>query len=358
MNAIMIMGLSSIRGIGAKKIMRLQRLAKNIKQLTSLDNRILKTIVNDEQIAAIRQLNWGYFNEIYHNSSYRITTLNDKDYPQRLRKTFNPPLLLYTRGQINEKDSNAVAIVGTRKASRYGQKQARLLAEELAIRDITVVSGLAKGIDAAAHQGALTAGGRTIAVLGSGLDRIYPSCHQRLAELIGQNGACISEYAPQMPGLAHHFPQRNRIVAGLVAGIIVIEAPEKSGSLITAHIGLDNGRDIFVVPGNIDESNHLGGHKLIQNGAKLVTCINDVIEELPQLQINNKTKEVQLNKTQQQIWDVLTEIPQNIDKIVDKTELAIEVIMSELMEMRIENLVVCSHYNYYRCRGIVCRSDD
>ncbi|BBM83022.1 DNA-processing protein DprA [Candidatus Uabimicrobium amorphum] len=351
MDAVMIMGLSTINGIGRRKIMRLLSLVNHHKKLISLDYDAVQKILSRELWQKVRSLSWDRFAEQYEKSPYAIITLEDKNYPSQLRNTMDPPLLLYVHGEIPM--GNAIAIVGTRKASAYGKKQARIFAEELSSRGIVIISGLATGIDAAAHNGAVTRG-RTVAVLGSGIERIYPSHHRYLANTISENGACISEYAPQAPALAHHFPERNRIVAGLVAGIIVIEAPQKSGALITANIGVENGRDIFVVPGMIGDDQYLGGHKLIQSGAKLVTSVEDVLEEYPQWQMTNDVQQIHLSKIQYKIWNVLSDTPQSIDDISNTTQLPIDKVMSELMEMRIEGIVVCSHFHYYRSRGIVC----
>ena len=351
MDAVMIMGLSTINGIGRGKIRRLLSLVKTHDELMSADYRTIQKILSAELWQKVRALPWDQLAKQYHDSPYAIITLGDKNYPPQLRNTLDPPLLLYVNGEIPT--ANAIAIVGTRKASAYGKKQARIFAEELSSRGITVISGLATGIDAAAHDGAIVKG-KTVAVLGSGIERIYPSHHKQLANMISQNGACVSEYAPQTPGLAHHFPERNRIVAGLVAGIIVIEAPQKSGALITANIGVENGRDIFVVPGMIDNEQYLGGHKLIQNGAKLVTNVEDVLEEYPQWNILNKTQQITLTQVQRKIWDALSDTPQNIDDVSALAQLPVQTTMSELMEMRMEGIVVCTNFSYYRSRGIVC----
>ena len=351
MDAVMIMGLSTINGIGRRKIRRLLSLVKNHEELMSTDYRTIQKILSAELWQKVRALSWDQFVKQYNNSPYTIITLSDKNYPPQLRNSLDPPLLLYVHGKIPT--ANAIAIVGTRKASVYGKKQARVFAEELSSRGITVISGLATGIDAAAHDGAI-AKGKTVAVLGSGIERIYPSHHKKLANMISQNGACISEYAPQTPSLAHHFPERNRIVAGLVAGIIVIEAPQKSGALITANIGVENGRDIFVVPGMIDNEQYLGGHKLIQNGAKLVTSIDDVLEEYPQWNIHSEKQRITLTQVQRKIWDVLSNTPQSIDDLSTLAQLPVEIAMSELMEMRMEGIVACTNFSYYRSRGIAC----
>lgn len=208
--------------------------------------------------------------------------IGSETYPECLTHIHAPPDVLYVAGTLLPQDANAVAIVGSRKCTDYGKHVAHDLAFGLAKRGITVVSGMALGIDAEAHKGALDAGGRTIAVLGTGVDEqsIYPHTHTSLAKAIMQAGAVISEYQPGTPAYPGNFPERNRIVSGLSLGVVVVEANERSGSLITARLALEQGRDVFAVPGSIYTSTSRGVHRLIQEGAKLVTNVDDILEEL------------------------------------------------------------------------------
>lgn len=209
-------------------------------------------------------------------------SLNDLS-ARLLAEISKPPSKLYVRGNSDLLAGPAIAIVGSRRPSNYGIRAATLFGRELSRAGLTVVSGLARGIDAAAHRGALAQCGRTIAVLGHGLDRIYPPENYALAELILENGGClVSEYEPGTTPYPSHFPARNRIIAGLALGTLVIEAAEKSGSLITARLALEAGREVFAVPGGFDDRGYSGAHRLIQWGAKLVTTPAEVIEELPQ----------------------------------------------------------------------------
>ncbi|MCC6491991.1 MAG: DNA-protecting protein DprA [Pirellulales bacterium] len=201
-------------------------------------------------------------------------------YPRSLREIPDPPGVLFIRGRIEPADALAVAIVGTRRATHYGKKQAERLAAGLARAGLTVVSGMARGIDAAAHQGALAAGGRTIAVLASGVLNPFPPEHAELADQIAAQGAVVSEAAPTMPPLSGMFPQRNRIISGLAMGSIVVEAADRSGALITARHAMEQGREVFALPGPVDSPGSAGPHKLLRDGAKLVTCVDDVLEEL------------------------------------------------------------------------------
>ena len=210
------------------------------------------------------------------------TELGDADYPANLREISTPPERLYVRGTMTDGDALAVAIVGSRTATSYGLAVAERLAAELAGRGITVVSGLARGIDSAAHRGALRAGGRTLAVLGSGVDVIYPPENRRLAREIEGHGAVISQFAPGTRPLAGHFPARNRVIAGLSLGVVVVEAAERSGSLITAGLAGELGREVMAVPGSVTSLQSVGAHRLIQDGAALVMSGEDVISQLPQ----------------------------------------------------------------------------
>ena len=209
-----------------------------------------------------------------------IITLADEGYPERLKTIIDPPLALYVRGALADADAVAVGIVGSRRASLYGLECAERLAYELSLRGITVVSGLALGIDGAAHQGALKASGRTLAVLGSGLGRLYPPEHASLAKSVAAQGAVLSEFPMETMPLPSHFPRRNRIISGLSLGIVVVEAARRSGALITADCALEQGREVFAVPGPMTSTTSQGAHELVKQGARLVTSVDDILEEL------------------------------------------------------------------------------
>ena len=204
----------------------------------------------------------------------------DARYPALLAAITSPPAL-YVRGTLTEEDALAIAIVGSRHASAYGLEVAERLAFDLATRGVTIVSGLARGIDTASHRGALAAGGRTLAVLGSGLDVVYPPENRRLMEEIPCRGAVISQFVPGTPPVAYNFPARNRIIAGLALGVVVVEAAERSGALITAGFAGDLGREVFAVPGRITSETSRGANGLIQDGAKLIQGWADIVQELP-----------------------------------------------------------------------------
>ena len=210
----------------------------------------------------------------------RLMLRGDLDYPKSLEAIPDPPPYIFVRGTVSPADEIAVAIVGTRHTTEYGRGMAQTLARDLAFRGVTVVSGLARGVDTAAHKGALEAKGRTFAVCGCGLDIVYPSENKELMREIGQNGACWSEFAPTVHPESWHFPARNRIISALSAGVIVVEAGERSGALITADFAMEQGRDVFAVPGNVHKAQSRGAHALIKQGATLVENVDDVLQAL------------------------------------------------------------------------------
>ena len=279
------LALRSVRGVGNVTYRMLLEhfdspqavFAASVAQLTDagVQPAVARAIVSFDQ--------WGAVDtELEHiaGAGVRLVTQADSEYPENLTHVHDPPPFVYVRGSLVPQDQVAVAIVGARSASAYGRGVAKQLARDLAHRRVTVVSGLARGIDAEAHRGALEAGGRTIGVLGSGLDVIYPPEHRRLAQDMTQHGALISEFALGSQPEAGHFPYRNRVISGLSLGTVVIEATEKSGSLITARCALEQNREVFAVPGHITASRSRGPHDLIKQGAKLVENVEDILSEI------------------------------------------------------------------------------
>src|SRR5215470_466225 len=250
----------------------LEQLRLAPEAVDSIIARDLRSIAEAE-IAAVRKLGG------------EILLLDDGVYPSSLREIYDPPIVLYVKGAWSEcLDQPCIGVVGSRKCSTYGQNSALMLARDLAVRGITVVSGFARGIDAAAHRGALEAGGRTIAVLGTGIDEAYPRDHKRLAaEILDRGGALVSQFPLGTPPIPENFPYRNRIISGLSLGVVVVEASEYSGSLITARLAMEQNREVFAVPGNITSRNSFGTNYLIKGaGAKLVQQWQDIAAELPQ----------------------------------------------------------------------------
>lgn len=272
----------------------------------------------------------------------------DERYPLLLGQIHDPPGVLYVQGELRPNDALAIAIVGTRHATQYGLRQADRLAEGLARAGLTIVSGLARGIDAAAHRAALRAGGRTLAVLGSGLLNIYPREHRDLSRQVIESGALLSEAAPHSPPISGAFPQRNRIVTGLSLGVIVVEAPLKSGALISAEHAMEQGREVFAVPGRVDSRASHGCHRLLREGAKLVENVDDVLEELGPLFASaprddgreiRHPAELQLNDQEQAVLDAIQQEPTSIDDVVAQSGLAIHRVLSTLSVLEMRRLV-------------------
>ena len=335
-----------VQGIGPVKIRALIEQFGNLEaawqagvpalQQSGLDKRSLQNLLEargsldlDRELAkldaaGVQALNW-----------------DDVDYPSRLREIADPPPLLYVRGSLLPVDDFAVALVGTRKATAYGKEVARLLATGLARNGITVISGLARGIDLVAHQAALDAGGRTIAVLGCGVDIIYPPEARRISEEIVQHGALLSDYPLGTRVDAKNFPPRNRIISGMTLGTVVVEADFSSGALITASFALDQDRDVFAVPGSIHSKASHGTNKLIQQGAKLVTCVEDILEEL-QLEHAVQQQEIRANlpedETERTLWNALSQEPLHVDDLRRALDLPVSTISATLILMELKGL--------------------
>lgn len=279
----------------------------------------------------------------------KFLRMSDADYPHALLSIADPPPYLYVKGSVSEQDDNAIAIVGTRLPTHYGISAAESISRELAVAGITIVSGMARGIDSAAHRSAIAGNGRTIAVLGSGIDVIYPPENKKLYEDIMENGAVVSEFSMGAEPLAAHFPRRNRIISGLVKGVLVIEASEKSGSLITAQLALDYGRDVFALPGNATSPKSKGTNKLIKQGAKLVEDARDILEEMsisvgagfkPAPTIHHTTKKMppHLSSEEEKIIALLDD-PCFIDTIIQKTGLSASRASTILLDMELKGLI-------------------
>ena len=244
--------------------------------------------------------------ELIREYDCQVVTLYDDAYPEYLKEIDTPPLVLYIRGELTPKDALSLSIVGSRDAKDYGRKVSYRLSYQLAQRGLTIVSGLARGIDTSAHRGALEAGGRTIAVMGSGLSFIYPAANNDLAEKITDSGALISEFPMDVKPKPKNFPRRNRIISGLTLGTVVVEASNRSGALITARLAGEQGREVFAVPGEIFSELSTGTHKLINSGAKLINTVDDLLNELPPYALNR----IQSDEQTSQLPDAETESSQ------------------------------------------------
>jgi DNA processing protein len=271
-----------------------------------------------------------------------VLTWEDELYPARLKEIDQPPPVLYLRGELTAEDAWTVAVVGTRRVSAYGRQVAEELAAYLASNGVTVVSGLARGVDGSAHLSALKAGGRTIAVLGCGVDRIYPPEHTQLAEKIIANGAILSDYAPGTPPDASNFPPRNRIISGLSMATVVVEAGETSGALITAQFALDQGREVFAVPGNILATQSKGTNRLIAQGAHPMLSARDLLDILDLRRVTEQRvlrKILPGNELEAKLLSVLSHEPQHMDEIRQKADLPIERVSATLVMMELKGLV-------------------
>ncbi len=294
--------------------------------------------------------------QLIREAEVTIISLECEDYPAPLREIHDPPLVLYVWGKLTKADLLAIGVVGSRRATHYGLQTARKLGYQLARSGFMVLSGLARGIDTAAHEGALGAGGRTVAVLGSGLGKLYPPENQALAERIAANGAVVSEFPILYLPDKQSFPLRNRIVSGWSSGILVVEAPQRSGALITANQAAEQGRNVYAVPGPIDRPSSVGCHRLIQDGAKLVMDAADIVEDFGQVQMafseqSDSSSPAALSEEEQSIYDLLSASETGIETIAKQVELASPVITSTLMRLEMKGLVKqCPGMNFVRVR--------
>jgi DNA processing protein len=287
-----------------------------------------------------------------------ILLLDDGVYPSSLREIYDPPIVLYVKGAWSEcLDQPCIGVVGSRRCSTYGQNSAIMLARDLAQRGVTVVSGFARGIDAAAHRGALDAGGRTVAVLGTGIDEVYPRDHKKLAaEILDRGGALVSQFPLGTPPVSENFPYRNRIISGLSLGVVVVEAAENSGSLITARLAMEQNREVFAVPGNITSRNSFGTNYLIKGAsAKLVQQWQDIAAELPpqiaatmlpppfgEQKISDRLSFVPegLSPAETSVFKLLTpDSPAHVDWLFDQSKLPISELTAALLSLEIRELV-------------------
>ncbi|MCX5724876.1 MAG: DNA-processing protein DprA [Nitrospirae bacterium] len=279
-----------------------------------------------------------------------VLSLFDPAYPARLKMIADPPPLLYLTGTLTEQDELAVAIVGARRATAAGRVLTEELSHELAAAGVTVVSGLARGVDAAAHRGALAAQGRTIAVLGCGIDQTYPPEHERLRRQIEERGAILSEVSVGAPPHSHHFPRRNRIISGLSLGVVVTEAAINSGSLITAKLAAEQGREVFAVPGFVKQETSRGTNALLKDGAALIERAQDVIDAVlpqlePALRLRLQPSRVkndpggQLGKEEQLVYDALSHEPLTVDDVIVSTGLSVSTVAASLLALELRQLV-------------------
>jgi DNA processing protein len=340
-------GFNLIKGIGA---VRMQGLVAYFGDLESawkaapqeLAEAGLGTKVIERVVQAREGVDLDKVWDKIEKQGIKILTWQDETYPQRLKEIDQPPPVLYIRGEYLPDDLFAVAIVGTRRVTPYGRQITEELSSFLAANGMTVISGLARGVDAVAHQTTLKAGGRTIAVLGSGVDKIYPPEHRALAEQMMERGAIISDYAPGTPPEASNFPPRNRIISGLSLAVVVVEAGETSGALITAEFAAEQGREVFAVPGSILAPQSKGTNKLIQNGALPLLSVTDLMQALDITRVGEHKaarKIMPADAIEAKLLAVLTGEPMQIDDIRNLSDLPIEKVSASLALMELKGMV-------------------
>ena len=342
-------GFNKAKGIGPARLRTLIQYFGDVEsawnaaperwQAAGLDQRSLSSLLStratcdlDAELRAIQQ------------AGARAITLDDTDYPLMLRKIYDPPPVLYVRGTLTEADQWAVAVVGTRRATAYGKTMTQEVVTALVRQNVTIVSGLARGIDATAHQAALDAGGRTIAVMANGIDHVYPPEHRHLAETIVERGALLTELPLGSRPERGLFAPRNRIVSGLSLGTVVVEAAEKSGALLTANQALEQGREVFAVPGNVLSVTSKGTNALIQAGAKLVTNADDILIELNPERVRVETRVqptpmVADNEIEAIILRHLSVEPQHIDELSYQSGLPIMQVNATLTVLELKGLI-------------------
>lgn len=348
-----VIWLSLCKNIGCKGLLKLVKYFGSAKKVydecqNDFKNADKKTIGAKAYESLIKAKNYdiGFYIDKLHHSDIKYVTYYDDDYPELLKEIYDPPSVLYYKGDIAI-NNYTLAVVGSRYATYYGLKVAENLSYELAERGIIIVSGMARGIDSISQRSALRAGQKTIAVLGCGIDIVYPKENKKLYDDIIEKGAVISEYPPGTKPIPQNFPRRNRIISGLSRGVVVVEAGRKSGSLITADCALEQGRDVYAVPGNILSSLSIGCNNLIKDGAKIVTCIDDIIEEIcgidsvksDEAASGSSDLKSGLSEIERKIYDLIENQPLNVEVIANILNIEIEKINYTLSIMELKGYV-------------------
>ncbi|RPI30929.1 MAG: DNA-protecting protein DprA [Chloroflexota bacterium] len=340
-------GFNLVKGIGAVRFRALLdvfgdaesawKAPADALRSAGLSARIIENLVKVRAQVSLEQL----WNQI-QAEKIQVITWDDENYPRRLKEIDQPPPVIYARGELLAEDEWAVAIVGTRRITSYGRQVSEEVASTLARNGVTVVSGLARGVDGVAHQSALNAGGRTLAVLGSGVNRVYPPEHRRLAEQIIARGALISDYPPGTPPDAGNFPPRNRIISGLSMAVVVVEAGAESGALITASFAAEQGREVFAVPGNIMAPQSQGTNRLVQQGAHPLLDMKELLDILDLTRVSeHKTARAALpaDETEARLLKVMSGEPKHVDEIRSQTGMPIEKVSATLAMMELKGMV-------------------
>lgn len=326
--------LELIEKIGIEKLCRLEK-----DELKNLNKKLYDKIFSEKN-----QENFKYYKESLHKNTCKVTTIFDDDYPENLKNIDDRPAILYYKGNLREDDKYSLAFVGARKCTDYGKWACQKLVGELAQKNITTVSGLANGIDSICHKTSLKYNKRTIGVIGCGIDQVYPKTNKKLYEMIEENGLILSEFPLKSPPNPWNFPQRNRIISGISLATIVIEAKEKSGTMITSSCAISQGREVFAVPGNINSLYSKGTNKLIQDGAKLIISAEDIVDELNQLSFFDYKKEEKdfsiLDKDERKIISYIEENSSaNADMISINLQISIDDVNYLLTSLELKDFI-------------------
>lgn len=353
--------LSGVKHLGGIRIKRLvdhfgsaksvwEAGGEDLKRVKGIDRGLCRAIASSRNEERLER---SMDNLRKHNIS--TIPLSSKQYPDLLREIYNPPCLLYAKGDSDVLKGNCIAIVGSRNASYYGKKIAFKLAEQLARIGLIIVSGLARGIDSYAHKGALAVGGTTIAVMGNGLDVVYPRENFQLMKEISKNGLLLSEYPPGTSPLRGNFPARNRLISGLSLGVVVVEASERSGALITADFALEQNREVFAVPGNINSAMSAGTNNLIKQGAKIVNHVEDILEEFPAIVLRGDIRKENASglnknvtaKTETEVLGLIGAQPIHIEELLVESSLKINELNAQLTYLEVEGYIQRLPGNYF-----------
>ncbi|NOR81394.1 MAG: DNA-protecting protein DprA [Methyloprofundus sp.] len=345
-------------GIGSKTFLKCLDFCPPEQLFSESHATLIKLGLHEKSINAIKNPDWQTVEQDLlwlEQTGNHLLLYTDPDYPSQLKEIPDPPPVLFARGDVDLIQFPQIAIVGSRNPSSAGTQIATDFASSLTNTGFTITSGLALGIDAASHRGALAAQGKTIAVMGTGLDRVYPAAHKELATEIAQNGVLISEFPPGTAAKANHFPRRNRIISGLCIGLLVVEAARQSGSLITARMALEQNREVFAIPGSINNPLARGCNALIREGAKLVETTQDILEELghlfqqpaPQSSTVNSNIQNKLDAEQQNLLNYVMYSPTSIDQLVNESGISVEIIASHLLILEIQGYIIATNGGNY-----------
>ena len=351
------LALARIPGVGSQTLLRLLTHLQPEQIFQASSHQLRDLGLSDKKIEGIQAISWEMVDadlQWLAEAGNHVLTWDDERYPVQLKEIADPPALLFAKGDPTLLALPQIAMVGSRNPSAIGVRMAQEFAEALANTGYVITSGMALGIDAASHRGALNVGGATIAVVGTGLDRVYPACHKSLASEIVASGVMISEFPLTTKAKAGHFPRRNRIISGLCQGLLVVEAAQQSGSLITARLALEQNREVFAIPGSIHNPLARGCNALIRQGAKLVETVEDVFEELGQYNqaynvIASQNTHTALDLEQQNLLKLIPYSPIAVDTLVQESDFSVEAISSMLLVLELQGYVAAAAGgSYYR----------